>query len=870
MKGSITILHIADIHYMQEVPENDPVKSSTEKNIFKELFNKLFKKFKNENIDFIIFTGDFVERDNTKVSEHLVEIFNIIKKAIFRHIKIDSNRIIVIPGNHELTINENLHSLCCESGYTVADLVKGNFSSKEILFGDYGISFSLFNSSLLNGNDKPEISKDQLENIEKYIISDADNYNNIKKIALMHHHLLPLPQGAVLCDGEYVDSDEEDDNKQSTDVLDNASLLIDWLIKNNYFAVLHGHKHINTFVKYTTYNTTRVVKEDTPVDELKKSLYIISGENIGNKRTPGYDSTVLRIDINNVNYYTEPAVKMSRYGASRERDWTLQTAVNDDVKSELEREYYNFETDLRNRIFIKKDSIPNSEISFFEKYYKKICINNDRQELQGSENSKYFIDISYNDGYCFKQISCKDKLDALVELIDLIQEDNRNSGLVFNTTYQQLNYLYTIGSVLFSSSDVKEIASQEFSNNKGTFSYLLDPSRWNPNRTANDYNHLDWANTIISDEIDRYVDKEKIILVEGGSGSGNTLSRIALKMDKNIKKSKHIEYLGVEISRVLADNTVQFIEKNMHADLIAPIIKNVSSIDGNKLIINDDFYDALLPTGCIGKISKKIDVFVASYSFHHIQSPKRIIEACLNNTLISILGGRYLGNPNVFLEKTIESNILGDFLLPEKSEFFRKLYREINFPEDIDDDRKTVFEYKQLLDSCFKNKQFEAIKYMYNYLCEDGIVAIADPNGFSGSFNRKVIFEDEKISVSFFNEYVELCILLEKAGFQIDKIFKQIKLRNNAVSNIELVMDIIDSDGDKKFLKCCSDIYIHDLENYRSKNRNNKYRYPYKNISKSEPIIGEYDDVNLGYIVFAKKTSSPKFRFKDKEHFLYQ
>lgn len=72
---------------------------------------------------------------------------------------------------------------------------------------------------------------------------------------------------------------------------------------------------------------------------------------------------------------------------------------------------------------------------------------------------------------------------------------------------------------------------------------------------------------------------------------------------------------------------------------------------------------------------------------------------------------------------------------------------------------------------------------------------------------------------SFFNEFCELASLLESENYKIEKIFRQVKLRDNKITNIQMDLDSIAEISahpnefylkKMELIKCCIDIVGHD------------------------------------------------------------
>lgn len=165
---------------------------------------------------------------------------------------LNSENIAMCPGNHDFSynpidLNKDDQPNALSSEYAVAYKefyekiyhIKPNdyfACGKKILLSS-GITVeivclnSLYLQQYNNFNGHGYISEEQLNYVEKEMGWNNRQAENTIRIAIMHHHYLPV------CKVESIDV------KRPSSVVYDADRLMKWLIKNDVKVLLHGHKH---------------------------------------------------------------------------------------------------------------------------------------------------------------------------------------------------------------------------------------------------------------------------------------------------------------------------------------------------------------------------------------------------------------------------------------------------------------------------------------------------------------------------------------------------------------------------------------------------------------------------------------------------
>ena len=141
------------------------------------------------------------------------------------------------------------------------------------------------------------------------------------------------------------------------------------------------------------------------------------------------------------------------------------------------------------------------------------------------------------------------------------------------------------------------------------------------------------------------------------------------------------------------------------------------------------------------------------------------------------------------------------------------------------------------------------LERVYELLKDGGLLCLADPNGFSASFNRMMIFEDPLLAASYFNDFAEAAALLERKGFAIERLIRQVRLQDNSVSNIDISVDRASLMSPAAKQRWLSDVLLHDNES----RKNGEYREHLREYLQEPATQLDYSDIHLGYVIIARK-----------------
>lgn len=218
--------HLSDLHFIGQ-----DVNSSLTKNRLKSIIEAHISKLelkKNDDLRFII-TGDLVDTPSN-INRHIYKEFEEYIQSNWGHTPIK------VLGNHDI----NSHGLAFS--HRIQDIVSfvAPYPAIEILEKPK-IILLLFNSNVNGYFAEGEVGEAQMAEMANKL-EQIPNHDQYLLIAVMHHHLLPVPEP-----NWYERKWYEKFVPRLTDAmlrLRDDSVFINWLNQHNVRYVLHGHKHI--------------------------------------------------------------------------------------------------------------------------------------------------------------------------------------------------------------------------------------------------------------------------------------------------------------------------------------------------------------------------------------------------------------------------------------------------------------------------------------------------------------------------------------------------------------------------------------------------------------------------------------------------
>lgn len=222
-KRSHYFFQLSDLHFGAK---NVNVAARRLKSLIKTQLSKI--EFK-DDISFVI-TGDAVDSPTPTTENDYNNFADFLEEYC-------GKEPIRILGNHDI----NIHGLAVLHGKQHIANITGNYPKIQI-FEESKVIMLLFNSNT-NGNlAEGEIGITQMAEMGN-LLDGVPNLNEYILIAVLHHHLLPIPKPDYYEQRWYEKIIPSDFLDTSLRLID-ADLFLEWLSRRNVKIVLHGHKHI--------------------------------------------------------------------------------------------------------------------------------------------------------------------------------------------------------------------------------------------------------------------------------------------------------------------------------------------------------------------------------------------------------------------------------------------------------------------------------------------------------------------------------------------------------------------------------------------------------------------------------------------------
>ena len=327
-----------------------------------------------------------------------------------------------------------------------------------------------------------------------------------------------------------------------------------------------------------------------------------------------------------------------------------------------------------------------------------------------------------------------------------------------------------------------------------------------------EWSHLHFANKAMRDSFARLLTFDKrttsgggavVRVLEGGVGGANTTHYMMQGVEKALARcgispeASRVEYHGFEINPKFCYAVNQILQgepipSGSGFDIVRddPRVRYFKNWKGRFHPLSSDrsFVHLSEMSEGIDQLSREkeegfLDLFVCSYSFHHVPNGLRLAEylfeaengslprfakestefrAQFKNELLELLGvyGRtWVGPSSGHLQLTRALFDALGTLSGEKRKALINDVRSIN--PDHHAPWAAVYPRQLLLD-----RQKLMLWHVKSMLKSGGLIGIADPDGFSG-FNRKEVPDNTEMAVAHFRQRTEMRNLLVKNKFEI-------------------------------------------------------------------------------------------------------
>lgn len=236
------LLHLSDLHLGNDfIPRAILSRRRWWKRVSPDLQNGLTDALKEHSCDYVIISGDFVNKPDEKAFEYSADFIRTV--LVGAQVDIPT-RLLTVPGNHDVSFfpyqhNDDFERLLPYRRFLVRLFQEKTIESRKPRFRhidpDRKLIFLALDTTSLKGllpgahgqvgSFQLEWARKKMEGARK-LLPDFDSY---VKIAIMHHHCVPLAGDTAR-------------SEQLMQLLD-AGKVIQMLEAYGFNVVLHGHKH---------------------------------------------------------------------------------------------------------------------------------------------------------------------------------------------------------------------------------------------------------------------------------------------------------------------------------------------------------------------------------------------------------------------------------------------------------------------------------------------------------------------------------------------------------------------------------------------------------------------------------------------------
>jgi predicted phosphodiesterase len=231
------VLHISDIHFGNDYgfPFTTSLKLGT--NLL-DIIRKYFHFQNKKEIGLLIVSGDITSRGDMGVLQGPASEF---LKRLCEVLKINNNQVVIVPGNHDIPLKDaNFHDYNHENSFKLflkdfyGESKEINGYEKFITNQGFKIDILKINSARLRNKAESNFGYVGWDDY-RYLIEENKKDDDAFKIAVLHHHLIPVPTEEPI-DSEYPYG--------SISVTLDAGKVIEGLHHYDFDIVLHGHQHL--------------------------------------------------------------------------------------------------------------------------------------------------------------------------------------------------------------------------------------------------------------------------------------------------------------------------------------------------------------------------------------------------------------------------------------------------------------------------------------------------------------------------------------------------------------------------------------------------------------------------------------------------
>jgi len=264
------ILHLSDIHFGVDFGFPLISSSSSGLNLIDAIKN--YFQYKNKiKIGLIVVSGDLSSRGDMGILQGPAIEF---LRSLCEVFQINNTQVIIVPGNHDIPLKDaSFHDYNHENSFRLflkefyGETKEINGYEKFITEDGLKIDILRLNSARLRNKEESNFGYVGWDDY-RYLIEENSNEPEAIKVAVLHHHLIPVPTEERL---------KPDYPYGSISVTLDAGKVIDGLHFYGFDIVLHGHQHLPGLNKISR------GRVDAGKIDLENSLYMSGAGSAGAK-----------------------------------------------------------------------------------------------------------------------------------------------------------------------------------------------------------------------------------------------------------------------------------------------------------------------------------------------------------------------------------------------------------------------------------------------------------------------------------------------------------------------------------------------------------------------------------------------------------
>lgn len=265
------IIHLSDIHFGSDF--GFPAKNTPASfNLLDILEQDIKRQSQEKKIGLLIISGDLTSRGD---ANPLFNVAHPFLHELCEKIKINLDQVIIVPGNHDIPFKD--FSLTYEherAFYTFLEKFYGNeqdqIELRKFVFPDEQLVEILpINSVKLRAKELSNYGWVDWQAYEN-ILENHTFENNVLRIAVLHHHIVPIVREEKIPDDSYPSA--------GISVVLNAGTVIEGLQRHGFRFVLHGHQHTPAICGISR---GRYMDGSIELEGCQQPLFVIAGGSAG-------------------------------------------------------------------------------------------------------------------------------------------------------------------------------------------------------------------------------------------------------------------------------------------------------------------------------------------------------------------------------------------------------------------------------------------------------------------------------------------------------------------------------------------------------------------------------------------------------------